>query len=76
VRRSASPPAPSITYASLDAQGQKLLSKATGRLKLSARGYHRVLRVARTIADLAGSADVGRPHLADALSYRRIVLER
>ena len=59
-----------------DAAGQKLLNEATGRLKLSARGYHRVLRVARTIADLAGSADIGRPHLAEALSYRRIVLER
>ena len=59
-----------------DAAGQQLLSEATDRLRLSARGYHRVLRVARTIADLAGAEQVGRVHLAEALGYRRIVLER
>jgi magnesium chelatase family protein len=42
------------------------------KFKLSARGYHRVLRVARTLADLAGSAPVTRLHVAEALSYRRI----
>jgi magnesium chelatase family protein len=41
-------------------------------VQLSARGYHRVLKVARTIADLAGSESVGKTHVAEALSYRRI----
>jgi magnesium chelatase family protein len=41
-------------------------------MKLSARAYHRVLRVARTLADLAGVETVGRIHVAEALSYRRI----
>ena len=51
---------------------QKLLTDAAERLKLSARGYHRVLRVARTLADLDGAATITRLHIAEALSYRRI----
>ena len=43
-------------------------------MQLSARGYHRVLKVARTIADLAGAAGVGKAHVAEALSYRRLAL--
>ena len=39
-------------------------------MRLTARGFHRVLRLARTIADLAGADDIGRTHLAEALSYR------
>jgi magnesium chelatase family protein len=53
-----------------DAQGQKLLRDAAETMRLSARGYHRVLRVARTLADLDGADTIGRLHLAEALSYR------
>lgn len=58
--------------ASPDAGGRALLIRAAERLRLSARGYHRVLRVARTLADLEGSSGVGRRHVAEALSYRRV----
>ncbi|MBV9967638.1 MAG: ATP-binding protein, partial [Alphaproteobacteria bacterium] len=54
-----------------DAPGRTLLQRAAERLMLSARGYHRVLRVARTLADLEGDATVARHHIAEALSYRR-----
>jgi magnesium chelatase family protein len=60
------------TIATPDAAGAKLLTEAAERMKLSARGYHRVLKVARTIADLAGAGGVSKPHIAEALSYRRI----
>ena len=53
-------------------QGRELLNKAAERFGLSARGYHRILRVARTIADLAGSATVERPHVAEAVGYRLV----
>ncbi|MDP6351962.1 MAG: YifB family Mg chelatase-like AAA ATPase [Alphaproteobacteria bacterium] len=52
--------------------GRRLLGQAVDRLKLSARGYHRVLRVARTLADLDASDGVRRRHVAEALGYRRI----
>jgi magnesium chelatase family protein len=57
-----------------DPDGKRLLVDAAERLKLSARGYHRVLRVARTLADLDASDGVRRIHVAEALSYRRVVL--
>ncbi|HVT25066.1 MAG TPA: YifB family Mg chelatase-like AAA ATPase [Rhizomicrobium sp.] len=57
--------------ASPDERGAALLSAAAESMKLTARGYHRTLRVARTIADLEGVEHVRRPHIAEALSYRR-----
>jgi magnesium chelatase family protein len=57
-----------------DAQGRDLLGKACERFKLSARGYHRVLRLARTLADLEGSENVRYPHVAEALAYRRATM--
>ena len=54
-----------------DDQGRRLLAQAAEAMRLSARGYHRVLRVARTLADLSGQETVGRFHIAEALSYRR-----
>ena len=59
-----------------DAEGRALLTKVAERFGLSARAYHRVLRVARTIADLAGSADVRSPHVAEAVSFRIALSER
>lgn len=53
-----------------DPEGHDLLNKVAEKFKLSARGYHRILRVARTIADLDGSKDVRRPHIAEAAGYR------
>jgi magnesium chelatase family protein len=59
-----------------DGDGQALLAQAVERMRLSARGYHRVLRVARTLADLDGAGGVRRAHVAEALGYRRIAYER
>jgi magnesium chelatase family protein len=53
-----------------DAESRTLLLKASERFSLSARAYHRVLKLARTLADLNGAEQVGRPHIAEALSYR------
>ncbi|MFV0643063.1 MAG: YifB family Mg chelatase-like AAA ATPase [Sphingomonadaceae bacterium] len=58
-------------YATPDEAGQNLLLQAADTMHLSARGYTRLLRVARTIADLAGTEQITRIHVAEALSYRR-----
>lgn len=64
------PPALLDEIATPDAAGRALLHLAAEKMRLSARAYHRVLKVARTIADLDGARIVGRPHLAEALTYR------
>jgi magnesium chelatase family protein len=65
-------PAQLERYVKLEDDASALLAKAAESLKLSARAYHRLLRVARTIADLDGAPDiVARTHVAEALSYRR-----
>jgi magnesium chelatase family protein len=63
-------------FAEPDPEGQALLLQATDKLGLSMRGLSRVLKTARTIADLAGSAEVHKPHLAEALSYRQLRVGR
>ena len=55
----------------LDEQAQSLLRLAMNQLSLSARAFHRVLKLARTIADMAGSERIESPHLAEAVQYRQ-----
>ena len=59
-----------------DAAGEQLLRTAMTKLNWSARAYHRVLKVARTIADLSGSATIGHAHVAEAIQYRRALREQ
>jgi magnesium chelatase family protein len=63
-------PAEVRKFCALDEAGKALMQSAMNQLQLSARGYHRVLKLARTIADLAGSESIGPSHLAEALQYR------
>lgn len=62
--------------AAVDEKGRELLLRATERLHLTARGYHRVLRVARTIADLEGVDQISRSHVGEAISFRRAGVEQ
>ncbi len=59
-------------HCALSVEGERLLEQAVARLGLSVRAYHRILRVARTIADLEGCDAVGIPHLSEAIGYRRL----
>ena len=60
-------------YAPLGSEEKKILAAAAERLELSARAYHRVIKVARTIADLAGSKEIKKEHLLEALQFRPAV---
>lgn len=59
-------------YAQLNNEGQNLLKSAMQRMNLSARAYDRILKVARTIADLENSANIETPHIAEAINYRNL----
>ena len=66
----ACPPSLLDEVAKPDESGLSLVRSAADRLHLTARGYHRIIKVARTLADLEGEEKIGRIHLAEALSYR------
>ncbi|MCD4737665.1 MAG: magnesium chelatase, partial [Anaerolineae bacterium] len=61
-------------YCPLKPDSQALIRAAMSQMQLSARGYHRILKVSRTIADLEGAPDIKTHHLAEALQYRTRVL--
>jgi magnesium chelatase family protein len=64
-------PAEVRRHCQLDGAGQRLMQAAMRQLHLSARAYHRVLKLARTIADLAGVESIAASHVAEAIGYRR-----
>ncbi|MCF6298790.1 MAG: ATP-dependent protease, partial [Thiomicrorhabdus sp.] len=59
-------------YILLDELSKTILERAVNQLGLSARGYHRILRIARTLADMSSSSGVSSQHIAEALSYRAL----
>lgn len=71
VRTNAETDGPVRLSGDADERGRALLAQASATMRPSARGYHRVLCVARTIADLAGAETIGRVHVAEALSYHQ-----
>ena len=59
-------------FCNLDTEGKSMLERAMTRLNISARAYHRILKLARTIADLSGSEPILGKHVAEAIQYRRM----
>ena len=68
-------PAEIRKFCNLDDPGRSLMKTAMAQMQLSARAYHRILKLARTIADLAGAPEILPPHLAEALQYRPRLVE-
>lgn len=68
-------PADLERFCRTDNSSRRLLEEAVRRFGLSARAYHRILKIARTIADLAGSAELASPHVAEAVQYRRLEIK-
>jgi len=65
-------PRETMCHCGIDREAENLLKQAIARLALSARGYHRVLRVARSIADLDACGEIASAHIAEAIQYRRM----
>ena len=63
-------PAEVHRFCQLDETSQSLMRSAMNQMQLSARAYHRILKLARTIADLAGELEISTQHLAEAIQYR------
>ena len=61
-----------VEFCPLGREEKELMEKAFERYNLSARGYHRLLKVSRTIADMAGEKDIKVPHIMEALCYRDV----
>jgi magnesium chelatase family protein len=68
-------PAEVRQFCELDETSRALMRSAMSQLQLSARAYHRILKLARTIADLAGGENIAPSHLAEALQYRPRMME-
>ena len=66
------PPEALLDFDRLSASVESLLRQAVTRLGLSARAYHRILKIARTIADLAGSVELSTAHVSEAIQYRSL----
>ncbi len=59
-------------FCNLNAQSEEILKMATTKLGLSARAYDKILKVARTIADMCGESDIQAPHISEAVQYRSL----